>query len=368
MTFPSDSQALLDATAQAILVVDHKGTVLVCNRAAEHLFGYAAREVIGDNIDRLMMGGTGSLNAQYLQRFVDTRSQHILERGHEVEALRKDGSVIPVLVSLGAVEGAEPPRFVALIQDLASRLRAEEDTHRLQGRLTHVSRLATVGEMSAGIAHELNQPLAAVANYAQACKRFLALPDPDLQEICEALEEITVQAVRAGDIIRRLRSLARNDEMQREPTNVNELLEELSELIHLDAKTQQVNYRLEIADGLPAVNVDRAQLQLVILNLVRNAVDALSDYPVAPREITIRTRRMPPGDVEIAVCDNGPGVSASIKSRLFDPFCSTKLHGTGLGLATSRSILNSHQGSLEYHANSPTGSCFTMRLPVGQER
>ncbi len=361
-------QALLDAAVDGVILLDHQGCVQVFNRAAERLFGYRASEVIGANIDILMAEPDRSAHNGYLARYRETRVPHIVGTGREVEARRKDGSVFPVFLSVGVVEGADPPRYVGFLQDVSFRRRTEENTHRLQERLTHVSRLAMVGEMSSGIAHELNQPLTAVANYAQACDRLLGLPDPDIEEIRGALKQITAQAVRAGDIIRRLRALARNDVMRRELTDINVLVGELTELIQLDTKAHGVAYRLELADGLPAAEVDRAQVQQVVLNLVRNAVESMAEHTAATREVEVRTRLLPDAKVEIAVCDTGPGVSQEIAPRLFDPFCTSKPQGTGLGLATSRTIVKSHQGSLDYQPNLPCGACFTVRLPVmGEE-
>jgi len=357
-------QAMMDAAVDGVVLVDHLGRIQAFNRAAERLFGYCAAEVLGANVSMLMPEPDCSAHDGYIARFVATRVPHVIGRGREVEARRKDGSLFPVFLSVGAVEGSEPPRFIGFVQDISFRRRAEEDTHRLQERLTHVSRLATVGEMSAGIAHELNQPLTAVANYAQACDRLLGLPDPDIEEIREALKQITSQAVRAGDIIRRLRALARNDVAKREPTDINVLVSELSELIQLDAKTHDVQYKPDLAARLPQVEVDRAQVQQVILNLVRNAIEALGETSRTPRWVTLRTRDLGDGTLEIAVCDNGPGVSQSIAARLFDPFCTTKTHGTGLGLAISRTIIKSHQGTLDYRPNTPCGACFTVRLPL----
>src|SRR5579859_4554027 len=253
-------QALLDAAVDGVILIDHVGHVQAFNRAAERLFGYQAREVVGNNVSMLMTEPDRGNHDQHMARYVATREPHIIGRGREVEARRKDGSVFPVFLSVGAVDGADPPRFVGFVQDVSFRRRAEEDTHRLQERLTHVSRLATVGEMSAGIAHEINQPLTAVANYAQSCDRLLGLPDPDIEEIREALKQITEQAVRAGDIIRRLRALARNDVIKREPSDINLLIGELTELVQLDAKTHDVHYKLELADGLPLAEIDRAQV------------------------------------------------------------------------------------------------------------
>ena len=360
-------QALMDAAVDGIVVVDHAGNIQAFNRAAERLFGYAAAEVVGSNISILAPEPDRSSHDGYMARLLTTGDPRVIGRGREVEARRKDGSVFPAFLSVGVVEGSRPPRFVGFLHDITLRRRAEEEAHRLQERLTHVSRLATVGEMSAGIAHELNQPLAAVANYAQACDRLLMLADPDIPEIRDALQQITAQAVRAGDIIRRLRALARNEVMQREPTDLNGLVSELSDLIQLDAKRYDVQYTLDLAGELPRVEVDRTQIQQVVLNLVRNGLEALGESPHSPRQLTVGTRRLADGTVEIKVSDNGPGVPSATVSRLFEPFFTTKAHGTGLGLAISRTIVKSHQGSLEYHPNSPTGACFSIRLPLAEQ-
>jgi signal transduction histidine kinase len=193
----------------------------------------------------------------------------------------------------------------------------------------------------------------------------LGMPDPDIEEIRGALKQITTQAVRAGDIIRRLRALARGDVMKCEPTDVNLLIGELTELVQLDAKTHDVHYKLDLSDGLPLAEVDRAQVQQVILNLVRNAIEAHGGSSSGPRQVILSTRLMPEGDLGIVVCDNGPGVPGTIESRLFDPFCTSKPNGTGLGLAISRTIIKAHRGSLDYRPNAPSGACFTVRLPLG---
>jgi len=357
-------QALLDAAVDGIVLIDHTGTVQVFNRAAERLFGYSSAEIVGSNVSILMPEPDRSGHDDHLRRFLETRVPHVIGRGREVEARRKDGSIFPVFLSVGVVEGTEPPRFVGFIQDISLRRRAEQETHRLQERLTHISRLATFGEMSAGIAHELNQPLTAVANYAQACDRLLAAPDADIEEIRGALKQITAQAVRAGDIIRRLRALARNDVTTRTPTDINALVGELTELIQLDAKAHGAHFSLALAAQLPLVNIDGAQLQQVILNLTKNAFEALGENWSGPRDVNLRTELLEGGDLGIAIYDSGPGVSPAIAAQLFDPFCTTKPNGTGLGLAISRTIVRLHQGTLEYRPHVPSGACFTVRLPL----
>jgi two-component system sensor kinase FixL len=227
----------------------------------------------------------------------------------------------------------------------------------------HVSRLATVGEMASGIAHELNQPLAAIATYAHACDRLLGLPDPEIEEIQTALKQIAEQAVRAGDIIRKLRNLARTEESVRAPSDINSVISELTDLIRSDAKAHGVQYRQELAPDLPTINIDRPQIQQVVLNLVRNALEALALGQLDARELLLRTRTTLGGDVEISVCDNGPGVDSELQHRIFDPFCSTKPTGTGLGLPISRTIVHTHDGALEYQPNQPRGACFVVKLP-----
>jgi len=235
---------------------------------------------------------------------------------------------------------------------------------RLQGRLLNVSRLATVGELTSGVAHELNQPLCAVVNYAQACDRFLAQPNPDIACVREALANITSQALRASDAIRRLRKLASPTNPRQRLTDVNSLLRRLSDLIRSDANHRHVQYRLETASNLLPVCVNRAQIQQLVLNLVHNAIEALADLPTDPREVTVHAIRNELGDVDICVSDCGPGVPEAIAPYLFMPFHSSKAAGTGLGLAISRTLAQANSGTLRYRPNLPRGACFTLTLPA----
>ena len=356
--------ALLDAAVDGIIVIDHLGRIQAFNRSAERLFGYQAREVLDRNVNVLMTEPDRIAHEGHLARYVATRVPHIIGNGRAVSARRRDGSVFPAFLSVGAVANSEPPRFVGFVHEMTPRRQGEEQARRLQERVWHVSRLATVGEMASGIAHELNQPLAAIANYAHACDRLLGRPDADLAEVQGALKEIAAQAVRAGDIIRRLRSLAQPHVDRREPAEINVLITELTALVRSDAHAHDVQYRLELSDGLPPLEVHRTQIQHVILNLVRNAIESLAETPDKPREIVVRTSRTRDGEVEVSVCDSGPGVSSSVVPRLFDPFWTSKPDGAGLGLAISRTIIAEHGGTLDYRPNVPIGACFALRLPV----
>jgi two-component system, LuxR family, sensor kinase FixL len=233
----------------------------------------------------------------------------------------------------------------------------------LHGQMLHVSRLATAGEMAAGIAHELNQPLAAIANYAQACERMLAMPDADVAEVREALRQISNEAIRAGDILRRLRTLTRSHTAQRIPTDINTVIREIADLLNSDARAHRGRLVLELTDPLPRVSIDAVQVQHALFNLAHNGFEAPVPEGTAA-EVRIRTGWTGDGSVEVAVCDNGPGLAAPAMERLFDPFFSTKEEGTGLGLPISNTLIRAQDGTLGYRPNVPAGACFFFRLPV----
>ena len=233
----------------------------------------------------------------------------------------------------------------------------------LTGRMMQVSRLATIGEMTSGVAHELNQPLAAIANYAQASSRVLSRPDPDLADIREALDEISAQALRAAEIIRRMRNLGRCDDAERLPTDSSALVEEMIDLLQADARAHGTQLILDLRPDLPPILVDRVQIQHVLLNLVRNSMEALGAIPANQRKIVLGTTLAADGHVEIYISDNGPGLTAEARDHLLEPFFTTKPAGTGLGLAISNTIVRAHAGVFGHRANTPSGACFYIRIP-----
>ena len=233
----------------------------------------------------------------------------------------------------------------------------------LHGRLLNVSRMATIGEMAAGVAHELNQPLTAIANYAHACERLLARPGADPNELREALRQIAAQTTRAADIIRRLRALARSHRAEHLPVGMNALVEELYELMRTDASLHGVELTLDLAPGLPEVAANAGEIQQVILNFLRNSLEALSAHPSGTPAVAVSTSLVEGGAVRLMVCDNGPGLAPDMGKRVFDPFFSTKENGTGLGLAISSTIARAHGGTVGYRANEPAGACFYIVIP-----
>jgi two-component system sensor kinase FixL len=307
----------------------------------------------------------------YLERYIRTGEPHIIGIGREVRARRKDGTEFPCELAVGQVTGVESPRFVGFIRDVTARkvaeerLRQREDEARsLQERLTHFSRLSTMGEMAAGLAHEINQPLAAIAAYAQASQRFLKSSQRNDADVLEALEQINAQALRAGEVIRRLRNFVRNREVKRESVECNRLLDDLRTLAETDARMHNVRLRTEACADLPAVFADPIQLQQVVLNLVRNAIDAMTEAPQDQREVVLSTQVQPEGFVEIVVSDHGSGLAPGTAEQLFHPFFTTKPSGTGLGLAISLSIVRAHGGRLWHTPNPGGGAQFHFTLPV----
>jgi len=255
-------------------------------------------------------------------------------------------------------------RQVGTLHDITDRRLAEDEARQMQDRIAHFGRISTMGEMAAGIAHEVNQPLTAIATYAQACQRLLAAGSASEDEIASALDHIGAQALRAGEVIRRLRTFVKNREVRRELVDANRLLADVLTLAETDARHHGVHMVLEAAAQSPQVQADVVQIQQVILNLVRNSIDAMADVPEARREILLKTEIDNEGDVQFTVADRGSGVSADVMAELFNPFFTTKPGGTGLGLSISRSIVRAHGGKLWCGPNPGGGARFFFTLPT----
>lgn len=348
----TDLHRVLDAALDAVVVFDRSGRILFANKATEQLFAWHAAELRGLDIGRLMPEVLAALQSPAGFR-------------GEIQARHRDGTAIPVRVTIGRIARDAAPGHVAFLHDLSEQKRAEARTRRMNERLRQVARMATMGEMASGIAHELNQPLTAIANYALAAERLLETPDADLDDAREALREIVAEAMRAAGIIRRLRSLVRcDDDAPGEVMPVHELIEDLRSICLADAHAYRARLCFELQPDLPVLQVHRVQIAQVLLNLLRNALEAMSDEPPSTREVTVTCRRTPHGDCEIAVRDNGPGVPQPVLERLFEPFRSTKPQGVGLGLPMSRTIAEAHGGSLRHEPASPRGASFVLTLPA----
>jgi two-component system sensor kinase FixL len=364
----SELLAVMDAAVDAVVLINQAGLIVAINRAGEQLFGWNAGELSGRNVNVLMPEPDAGAHDGFVARYLTTGESRIIGRGRELVARRRDGSLFPVHLSVGQIAAIGPAQFVGFIRDMTEQHAAiadvQEEAHRSVDRLMHVSRMATMGEMAAGIAHELNQPLTAIANYARASERFLSQPEPELDEVREAVREIASEALRAGDIIRRLRKLVRGDDAVRARTRVNELIEDLRPLTAADARVHGTRISFELGAGLPDLHVHPEQITQALLNLIRNAFESVAANPAGDREVLVRTRRTASGDCEISVCDNGPGVDPGMLHQMFDPFQTSKQKGTGLGLPMSRTIAEAHGGTLRHVPLDTRGACFVLTLPA----
>jgi two-component system sensor kinase FixL len=356
--------ALMQAAVDAIVIMEAADKIVAFSRSAEKMFGYRADEVIGKSVKILMPEPYRSSHSHYVQRYQETGEPHVIGAGREVRALRKNGTLFPVWLSVGESISESSHRFVGIIRDLTEQHAAETERHTLETRLEHVSRLSLLGEMAAGIAHEINQPLTAIANYSQAAKNILhnGAPDPDtLSAACNGIAE---QVQRAGDVIKNLRKFVRNREIEKTPLDLKRLVDGVMVLINADAAHEGVAVETLFPESLPKVSGNAVQLQQVLLNLTHNAVDAMRDNIRRPRTLSIEARETAGNTVEIRVSDRGSGVSSSLEEAIFHPFFTTKQQGLGVGLAISRSIVEAHGGTLTYEEREGGGSTFSVTLPI----
>ncbi len=257
--------------------------------------------------------------------------------------------------------------LIGFMFNITERKRAEEQARQLQADLAHMSRLSMMGEMASGLAHELNQPLAVITNYANGCIRRLHSDNLTQDELKDMLERISAQARRGGSIIRGLESLVRKGGFERAPIDINESILEVVDLAGVDASRYKATTHMELQPNLPSVLADPTQVQQVILNLVQNACEACGKVPVSQRDVTIRTVLAGEDELEITVSDTGAGIASELNDHLFEPFFTTKTKGIGMGLAISRSIVESHNGKLWSTNNPESGASFHFTLPIAKE-
>jgi PAS domain S-box-containing protein len=352
-----------------LLTLDARGCIKSINAAGCELLGARQSALVGHCWIEVVFGpGERERARAEFEKVVQRRPGQTHE--YAIGVRRASGDTRPMHWKCLAVRdgGGAVAGYLCSGEDLADSRCGESDARRAAERLDHVSRIATISEMAAGIAHELNQPLTAIANYARACERFVTFPHPDLDEARGAAREIGKEAMRAGDIIRRLRQLARVEDNELLPSDINEIVGGFRELTLADAGAQGTRLTFELGNDIPAIMADRAQITRVLLNLVRNALESLRNAPADQRQIRVTTRRTAHGDVEIDVCDNGHGVDPRVQDRLFDPFSTTKPDGAGLGLPMSRTIIRAHGGVLAYLPLRPRGACFRITLPAADSQ
>ncbi|MGI9263734.1 MAG: PAS domain S-box protein [Gammaproteobacteria bacterium] len=342
------------------------GSIITINQALCSMLGYEEAELIDSELAAITHSDD-TISARRLKHLLlEDESAYIRE---DKRYLKKDGSVVFGVVRFSLVRdlAQEPLLIVAQIVDRTDQKKAEREIRQHRERLVEVSRLGTMGEMAAGIAHELNQPLTAIGNYAQACQRLVRDNAISADELNDIMGKVKVQARRASQVISGLRSFVKKRSVTRRPTDIHRLLSEVAMLAELDTNANGIPMTMDVADILPQVQADPVQLQQVLLNLIRNAIDAMTETPRRDDRIHV-TARANGDDLLISVEDHGRGIPDDVSAKLFDPFFTTKKKGLGIGLSFSKSIIEDHGGSLTFEPSPSGGTVFWIQLPTLLER
>jgi len=344
-----------------MIVIDERGSILSFSTAAEKMFGYREAEVVGENVSALMPSPDRERHDSYLERYLRTGERKIIGIGRLTTARHRDGNTFPIDLHIGEARMGDERVFTGFIRDLTERQQAELRLHDLQSELAHVSRVTAMGTLATSIAHELNQPLTAIANYVETAEELLEKPDEEtLAIVREALRECAAQSVRAGQIVRRLRDFISRGETERRVESLTRVVNEASALAMIGAGEHGIEMQVKLDPSAEQVLMDRIQVQQVILNLVRNAIEAMVESPV--RRIRISARAVDGGQVEVMIEDSGPGLPAKVAASLFQPFVSTKSAGMGLGLSICHTIVHGHGGRIWADSSMLGGTAFHFTL------
>jgi PAS domain S-box-containing protein len=356
-------RSVVEAAPNAMLLVDAQGRILLANAQAESLFGLGRDELIACAVERLVPERSRASHAAYRAGFAAEMRPRAMGFGRDMHALRSDGHEVPVEVFLKPMHGAEEPTILVSLVDISERRLNERRAATQRDEIAHLSRVAMLGELSGSLAHELNQPLAAILSNAQAAQRLLARDPSQIQAVSEILADIVTSDRRAGAVIERLRSMLRKEDAKHEPLDLNNVVQESLRLMHSDLLNRRVSVDTFFAEKLPTVSGDRIQLQQVMLNLLINGCDAVAGRKLEAR-LRLSSHLSEHGMVTIAIADNGDGIAPQDIERIFEPFVTSKSHGIGLGLAICRSIIEAHGGRLWASNNANCGATIAFELPA----
>ncbi|MGE5564153.1 MAG: PAS domain S-box protein [Bacillota bacterium] len=361
-------RSILATVPDAMVVIDEEGTMLSFSAAAERMFGYSEAEVVGRNVKLLMPSPDRERHDQYLVNYRTTGKRKIIGIGRVTTALHRDGSTFPIELSVGEAWLGERRIFTGFIRDLTERQETLLRLQDLQSELAHVGRVSEMGTLASSLAHELNQPLTAVASYCEGARELLE-NDPDEEALAtarEALDEAAQQAVRAGQIVRRLRDFMSNGEMERRVESLQRLVSEANALALVGSREHGIDVQMALDPAADKVFVDRIQIQQVLVNLIRNAIDAMMDSP--QRCLTVRTSLNDGGAVEVTIEDTGSGISEAVAAQLFQPFVTSKENGMGIGLSICRTIVEAHGGRIWSEPRAGGGTAFHFTVPSGEAK
>lgn len=351
-------RSILSAVPDAMVVIDERGKILSFSAAAEKLFGYAEAELLGANVSILMPSPEREQHDGYIHRYLETGQKRIIGIGRVVSGLQRDGTRFPMELAIGEAMGEDQRIFTGFIRDLTERQRADQRVEELRSSLIHVARVSAMGTMASTLAHELNQPITAFNSYVQGIRDMLVDVDPAIRE---ALDDASSEAMRAGDIVRRLREFVARGEVDKTIENLPDLVAEAVALGAIGAREKSIDIRIDLDPEVALVLVDKVQVQQVLINLVRNAIEAMAKSP--ERRLTISSRPDNHHFVRVTVADTGPGIPSKIAENLFRAFVSTKADGMGLGLSICRTIIEANGGRIWLEPHTDGGARFHFTLP-----
>ena len=357
--------SILATVPSAMIVIDEHGIIQSFSTAAERQFGWTAQEVIGRNVSLMMPNPYRDAHDSYLRRYASTGDRRIIGQGRVVVGERKDGSTFPMELSVGEMVSRDHRYFTGFVRDLTERQDTERRLQDVQGELLHMSRLTALGEMASALAHELNQPLTAAANFMKGSVILLDREPLDKPRLKEMISAGADQVLRGGQIIRRLREFVSKGEAERRIESLPKLLEEAGALAMIGAREHGVRLQFKISPKVDLVLADKVQVQQVALNLIRNAIEAMAEGET--RNLVVGATPAEGDMVEVYVSDTGPGLRPDIRDRLFQPFITSKAQGMGVGLSICRTIIESHGGRIWAEANPDGGATFRFTVPAVQQ-
>jgi PAS domain S-box-containing protein len=355
--------SIYNASVEGIITVGINNSIVSANAAVETIFGYKPEELKGCNIKKIMPLLSGLIED-------GSENQTLTERGkiQEVEGLHKNGAVVFLDLSLVAFSIDSARYFTHIVRDVSSRKMLEQQDRQHLDQLAHVTRLGLMGEMASGIAHEVNQPLAAISNYTQASINLIKKQKPDFDKLADILSKTQQQALRAGQIIHRMRSFVKSHTLQRSTVDLSVVIQDAVDLCMPELKQNNITLALELENNLPSVYVDKIQIEQVLINLIRNSVDAmLKQSSSQDHRLAIYTSLTPNNDIQVRVKDNGHGIDSDQQQKILTPFYTTKKDGMGMGLSISRSLIEAHQGSLYFNSKPEKGTTFYFTLPLRKQ-
>lgn len=358
-------RSILATVPDAMVVIDERGRMLSFSAAAEKMFGFSEAEVLGENVSMLMPSPDRERHDRYLEHYLETGERKIIGIGRVTTARHRDGFTFPIELAVGEAWAGEHRIFTGFIRNLTERQQAELRLQDLQSELAHVGRVSEMGTLASSLAHELNQPLTAVANYCESARDLLAdIPDAaTLEMVREALDDAARQAVRAGQIVRRLRDFISRGQTERRVESLPRLINEANALALVGSSEHGIEVRVQLDPKAERVFVDRIQIQQVLVNLIRNAIDAMIDSRV--RSLVISSTAVASDLVEVSIEDSGSGISDEVAPQLFQPFVTSKKGGMGIGLSICRTIVEAHGGKIWFEAGPSGGTIFKFTLPSG---